>query len=233
MSGHSKWSKIKRAKESKDAKRSNLFTKLSKNITVAARNGSDIDTNFKLRIAVDNAKSFSMPKDNIERSIKKGSGELNSGPIEELIYECYGPGGIAILIKVLTDNKNRTLSNIKYILNKRGGNLSSTGSVLWMFNLKGEIIINKKKLSEEEELKFIELGIEDIIVENNFVKIITSTEDLQKIKEELKDFDILSANIIYIPKEKIKVKDKNKFVSLLNILNEDDDVDKIYTNAYI
>ena len=233
MSGHSKWSTIKRAKEIKDGKKSNLFTKLAKNIAVAARSGSDLDTNFKLRMAVDNAKSFSMPKDNIERAIKKGSGEWDGGPIEELIYEGYGINGTAILMKILTDNKNRTLNNIKYILSKRGGNLGSSGSVLWMFDLKGEIIIDQDKLSDEEELKIIESGAEDIIKKEDHIIIITASDDLQKIKEELKDFKISSSDIAYIPKEKIKVEDEEKLLALLDALDEDDDIDKVYTNADI
>lgn len=211
MSGHSKWSTIKRAKEIKDGKKSNLFTKLAKNIAVAARSGSDLDTNFKLRMAVDNAKSFSMPKDNIERAIKKGSGEWDGGPIEELIYEGYGINGTAILMKILTDNKNRTLNNIKYILSKRGGNLGSSGSVLWMFDLKGEIIIDQDKLSDEEELKIIESGAEDIIKKEDHIIIITASDDLQKIK----------------------VEDEEKLLALLDALDEDDDIDKVYTNADI
>jgi len=233
MSGHSKWSTIKRAKEAKDAKRSNLFTKLAKNIAVAARSGSDLDTNFKLRMAIDNAKSFSMPKDNIERAIKKGSGEWDGGPIEELIYEGYGPSGVAILMKILTDNKNRTLNSVKYILSKRGGNLGGNGSVLWMFDLKGEIVIDQVKLTDEEELKIIESGAEDIIKEGDHIKIITSSDDIQKIKEELKDFKISSSDIVYTPKEKLKIEDEEKLINLLEALDEDDDVDKIYTNVDI
>ncbi len=233
MSGHSKWSTIKRAKDAKDAKRSNLFTKLSKNIVVTARGGSDPDSNFKLKMAIDNAKSFNMPKDNITRAIKKGSGELEGGPIEELIYEGYGPKGVAILMKILTDNKKRTLSNIKYILSKRGGNLGGSGSVLWMFDLKGEIIIEQKELTEEEELKIIELGGEEIIKEGDYIRIITKRDDLQKIKEGLKDFNILSSEIAYIPQEKIKVEDEKKLLNLLEALDEDDDLHKIYTNADI
>ena len=184
-------------------------------------------------MAIDNAKSFSMPKDNIERAVKKGSGEADGGPIEELIYEGYGPNGVAILMKALTDNKNRTLANIKYILNKRGGNLGSSGSVLWMFNLKGEIIIDQKELSEEEELKLIELGVEDIIKGDDYIRIISKTDDIQKIKEELKEFNISSADISYIPKEKIKVEEEEKLLNLLEALDEDDDLDKLYTNADI
>ncbi len=233
MSGHSKWSTIKRAKGAKDAKRSNLFTKLSKNIAVAAKSGSDLESNFKLRIAVDNAKSFSMPKDNIIRAIKRGSGELEGGIIEELIYEGYGPQGTAILIKILTDNKNRTLSNIKYILSKKGGNLGSSGSVLWMFDLKSEIIIDQKELLEKEELKIIEAGAEEILKEENYIKIIAPPDLLPLLKKKLKDFNISSADIAYIPKEKIKILNEKKLLNLLEDLDENEDVDKIYTNVEI
>ena len=146
MSGHSKWSTIKRAKEIKDNKRSGLFTKLSKAISVAARDGSDIDMNFKLKMAVDRAKSLSMPKDNIERAIKRGSGEDSGERIESIIYEGYGPGGVALIIEVLTDNKNRTVSNIKHILSKHNGSLGGNGSVMWMFDAKGQIILKKDKM---------------------------------------------------------------------------------------
>ncbi len=232
MSGHSKWSTIKRAKEIKDNKRSGLFTKLSKAIAVAARDGSDLDMNFKLKMAVDRAKSLSMPKDNIERAIKRGSGEDTSERIESIIYEGYGPDGVALIIEVLTDNKNRTVSNIKHILNKHNGSLG--GSVMWMFDAKGEIILNKKETKDEEELLIIESGAEDIIKNDN-ITIITNLENLEKTKNNLEknSFKIESSAMIYLAKEKVEPKSSEKLLKLLEILDEDDDVNNIYTNADI
>lgn len=234
MSGHSKWATTKRAKEAKDAKRSNLFTKLSKNITVAARAGSDPETNFKLRIAIDKAKGFSMPKDNIERAISKGSGEGDGGQIEDVLYEGYGPGGVAIIMQVFTDNKNRTISNIKHILSKHGGNLGNDGCVQWMFETKGEIILEKEKLSEEEELKIIEAGAEDIEVDGE-VRIISSLEDLEKVKNKLTadGFEVKASDMIYLAKDKVSAKDEEQLIKLLDALDDDDDINNIYTNADI
>lgn len=234
MSGHSKWATTKRAKEAKDAKRSNLFTKLSKNIAVAARGGSDPDANFKLRMAIDKAKAFSMPKDNIERAIAKGSGEGDGGQIEEILYEGFGPGGIAIIMQVLTDNKNRTISNIKHILSKSGGNLGSEGSVKWMFETKGEIILEQEKINDEEELKIIEAGAEDISKDEE-IKIITNLEDLEQVKNKLQEngFDIKSSDMVYLAKDKVEVEDEEKLLKLLDALDDDDDVNNIYTNTDI
>jgi YebC/PmpR family DNA-binding regulatory protein len=234
MSGHSKWSTIKRAKEAKDAKRSNLFTKLSKNIAVAARGGADPDSNFQLRMAIDKAKTMSMPKDNIERAVKKGSGTGEEGQIESLLYEAYGPDGAALIIEILTDNKNRTVSNVKHILSKYNGSLSGNGSVLWMFGMKGEIVLEKSKLTEEEEMQLIEAGAEDIFSEEN-IRIITNIDDLEKAKNYLQaaGFDTKSSEMIYLAKEKVELKDQEKILNLMDALDDDDDVNNIYTNADI
>lgn len=234
MSGHSKWSTIKRAKEAKDAKRSNLFTKLSKNIAVAARGGADLDTNFKLRMAVDKARALSMPKDNIERAIKKGSGTGDEGIIEELLYEAYGPEGVAMIIQILTDNKNRSLSNLKHILSKYNGSLGNTGSVMWMFESKGEIILEQAAISDEDELKIIDAGADDIIKEDE-IKIITSLDSLEEVKNKLQaaGFVAKSSDMIYLAKEKLDIKDDEKLLKLLDVLDDDDDINNIYTNAKI
>ncbi|MBT6691707.1 YebC/PmpR family DNA-binding transcriptional regulator [Candidatus Parcubacteria bacterium] len=234
MSGHSKWSTIKRAKEAKDAKRSNLFTKLSKNIAVAARGGADPDSNFKLRMAIDKAKAMSMPKDNIDRAVKKGSGTGDEGQIESLLYEAYGPDGAALIIEILTDNKNRTVSNVKHILSKHNGSLGGNGSVLWMFEMKGEVILDKSELTEEEEMKLIEAGAEDILVEDK-IRIITNIDDLEKIKNSLQtaNFDVESSEMIYLAKDKVGLKDSEKVLNLMDALDDDDDVNNIYTNADI
>jgi YebC/PmpR family DNA-binding regulatory protein len=236
MSGHSKWATTKRAKETKDARRSGLFTKLAKNIMVAARAGVDSEMNFKLRIAIDKARAYSMPKDNIARAIKSGSGLGEGAQIESLVYEAYGPGGTALIIEALTDNKNRAVANLKHILAKHNGNLASSGSVLWMFERKGEIIINKDRPSEEEELQIIEAGAEDLAVDNEGeVKVITNLENLEKVKNNLqnKGFVIQSSELIYVPKEKLKVAKAEPLLNLLDALDDDDDVNNIYTNVDI
>jgi len=233
MSGHSKWATTKRAKAVVDAKRSSLFTKLSKNIAVAARAGTDPDTNFKLRMVIDKARVFNMPKDNIERAIKRGSGE-GGGQIESFLYEGFGPGGAALIIEVLTDNKNRTVSNLKHILSKHGGSFANEGSVRWMFDTKGQIFLKQDKLSEDQELKIIEAGAEDIIVEDN-VKIITFFDALEKVKNSLQaqGFIVDSSEIVYLAKDKVRVEDPEQLIKLLDDLDDDDDVNNIYTNTDI
>jgi len=235
MSGHSKWATTKRAKEAKDAKRSNLFTKLSKNISVAARSGADLDTNFKLRMAVDKAKAYSMPKDNIDRAIKKGSGEADGDQIESYLYEGFGPGGVALIVEVLTDNKNRTVSNLKHIFSKHGGNLGGDGSVQWMFEVKGQIVLAKANLSDEEEMKIIDAGAEDIESSDEKIIVITKLEDLENIKNKLQDFDfeVESSEMTYVPKDKLVPEKEEQLLNLLDALDDDDDVNNIYTNTDI
>lgn len=234
MSGHSKWATIKRAKEGKDAKRSNVFTKLSKNISVAARSGADPDTNFKLRIAIDKARAGNMPKDNIERAIKKGSGDTDGAQIESIMYEAYGPGGVAIIIEALTDNKNRTVSEIKHILSKHNGNLGASGSVMWMFEAKGELVLVQDTLNEDEELKLIEAGAEDILQEDE-IKIICAIDDLEVVKNKIleRKFEIKSSDMTYIAKDKVVPTEPEKILNLFDALDDNDDVNNMYANADI
>ncbi|MBT4209648.1 MAG: YebC/PmpR family DNA-binding transcriptional regulator [Candidatus Komeilibacteria bacterium] len=235
MSGHSKWSTIKRAKEGKDAKRSNLFTKLSKNIAVAARDGADPEMNFKLRMAIDKARSLSMPKDNIERAIKKGSGDDDSARIESYLYEGYGPGGVALIVEILTDNKNRSVSNLKHILTKHGGNLGGDGSVQWMFATKGQISLDKASLNDDEEMQIIEAGAEDIDTSDEKIKVITALDNLEAVKNKLQEssFEVESSEMIYLAKEKVVPTKEEQLLNLMNSLDDDDDVNNIYTNAEI
>jgi len=235
MSGHSKWATTKRAKEGKDAKRSSLFTKLSKNIAVAARGGADPEMNFKLRMAIDKAKAFSMPKDNIDRAIKKGGGDDGGAKIESHVYEGYGPGGVALIIEVLTDNKNRTVSNLKHILSKHGGNLGADGSVQWMFEIRGQIVLNKASLKEEEELQIIEAGAEDIDSDDEKIQVITNLDNLELIKNRLQKlgFELESSEMVYRPKEKVTVSKEEQLLKLMDALDDDDDVNNIYINADI
>lgn len=239
MSGHSKWSQIKRQKAVTDQKRGNLFTKLANAITIAVkRGGKDQNSNFKLRLAVEKAKSANMPNNNIERAIKRGSGELEGITLEEVIYEAFGPNGIAIIIEATTDNKNRTTSSIRNIITKYQGNLGNSGSVMWMFDKKGVIRILKNNIKNKEdfELKIIDTGADDIIEEEEGFTILTKVENLAYLKELIEKENIIleSAEIELIPQNKIIVESesiKNKINKLLEELEENDDVNNYFTNA--
>lgn len=231
MSGHSKWATTKRQKSATDAKRSQMFTKLTNLITIAARSGTNPEANFKLRMAIDQAKAFSLPKDNIERAIKRGSGELAGEHLEEITYEGFGPGKIAVIVEGVTDNKNRTFSTIKHLFNEFGGNLASSGSVLWQFERKGLIILNLLTLTEAEQLEIIEAGAEDLQEQDQQILIYTKPENLEAVKNTLKNFPISEANLIWLAKEKINVKNKNKIEEFFEKLDSLDEVNNIYTNA--
>jgi YebC/PmpR family DNA-binding regulatory protein len=239
MSGHSKWATTKRAKFATDAKRASLFTKLARVITVAAREkGSDPDTNFSLRLAIEKARAANMPKENIERSIKRGLGEIKGAIIEELTYEGFGPGGTALIIKCLSDNKNRTAADIKHLLSRFGGSLGSPNSVLWQFEQKGVIRLEKEKLAgknlDELELQLIDLGAQDIAKADDSWIIYTRPEDLQKVSNNLKTLGLENdfAEIEYVPKEKISLTTElmQKNQALFEALDEAEDVDDYYTN---
>jgi YebC/PmpR family DNA-binding regulatory protein len=240
MSGHSKWHNIQARKGKQDAKRSSMFSKYSKAITVAAqRGGGDPETNFSLRLAIDKAKEVSMPKDNIDRAIKKGTGEAGDGvQIEEVLYEAYGPGGVAIVIKCLTDNRNRTSADIKYLLSKNGGTLGGSGSVMWMFDLLGLIQLEESKLPGDRdafELDLIEAGAEDISVEDGQVEIKTKVENFSKVLNKLKALSIEAddSSLRYIAKEEVAISDevRDQISKLFELLEENDDVEDYYTNA--
>lgn len=231
MSGHSKWATTKHKKAIVDAKRSSLFTKLAKIITIAARDGDDPSMNFKLRMAVDKAKSFSMPKDNIERAIEKGAGTGDSGPLEEIMYEGYGPEGIALIMEIVTDNRNRVASEIRHILSKNNGSLGESNSVMWQFDRKGVIYLKNKTITEEQELEIIDAGAEDIKKEEE-IQVITAMEDLQKVQEKLEGkFEIDNAELEYLPKNTVLVQDKDKVEKLFEALDENDDINNFYSNA--
>jgi len=240
MSGHSKWSTIKRAKEVKDAKRGNIFTKLGNNITAAARQGGDPEMNFSLRMAMDKAKSANMPKDNIERSIKRGTGELGGAQIEELIYEGFGPVKTGFIIQMVTDNKNRSAAEIRHIFTKYGGSLGATNSVSWNFKHLGVIRIIKENLPDdmdELELDLIDVGADDIQKEEEGVTILTAIENLQKIKKLLdeKNVKVESAEIEYIAKDEKNVseEEKKKIEQFIEALEENDDINNYYTDVNI
>jgi YebC/PmpR family DNA-binding regulatory protein len=240
MSGHSKWATTKRKKWAVDAKRSSLFTKLANGITIAARNGGDPSMNFALRLAVDRAKAASMPKENIERAIKRGTGELGGAAIEEIIYEGYGPGGVAILIQCLTDNRQRTVSNIRSLFNKFAGSLAEAGSVAYLFEKKGQIIISQSanqlaNLSADklEEL-IIESGAENYDFEDGQYLVYTRFEDLQKVVDFFQQNELIfdSSEIIYLPKTTIKIDEskQSSLDNLLDALDDNDDIANVYAN---
>ena len=234
MSGHSKWSTIKRKKGLADAKRGAVFTKLGNLITIAAKDkGGDLDTNFSLRMAVDKAKSANMPKDNIEKAIKRGTGELEGGQILELLYEGIGPANTQYIVKAITDNKNRSASEIRHIFSKHGGSLSA---VLWNFNQKGVIrILNDNfSIDDDKEMGLIELGAEDIQKEDEGITIISNIRDLQNLKKYFDDKEVEteSAEIEYLAKDTIKLNetDHEKTDKLEDALDECEDIGNYYSN---
>jgi len=234
MSGHSKWATIKRAKATIDAKKGAIFTKLSNIITVAAKEkGGDLDTNFALRLAVEKAKQANMPKDNIEKAIKRGTGELEGGQILELIYEGFGPEKSQFIVKSLTDNKNRSASQIRHLFTKYGGSL---GSVLWNFEQKGVVRISEINFKVSNlELDLIENGAQDIIEEDEGITIYTNVEDLNKLKTFLdkKEINTESADIEHVAKEEQNVEGetKEKIENFINELDDCEDVSDYYTNV--
>ncbi len=234
MSGHSKWATTKRAKAVTDAKRASQFTRLSHAVTLAAREkGGDPSINFSLRLAIEKARSGNMPKENIERAVKRGTGELEGYHVEEIFYEGYGPGGVACIVKVLTDNKNRSVSEIKHIFIKHGGSLGGAHSVLWMFKKRGSIGI-QGTLPQDMELKLIELGVCDSEQSDDGILLITLPEHLQCIKEELEKNGIIPeyVELEYHPNTTITVNPETRAMlqKLFAALEDLDDVVDYYTN---
>ncbi len=237
MSGHSKWSTIKRKKGAIDAKRGKIFTKIIKEITLAARlGGGDIEGNARLRQAVMAAKEENMPKDNIERAIKKGAGGgEGAAAYEEITYEGYGPGGAAVIVDIMTDNKNRTVAEIRHIFSKHGGNLGENGCVSWMFAKKGSIVIDKKAIGEDELLELVlEAGAEDVRTEGSEFEVITEPAAFEAVKKAVDEKGIkhLSASISKIPSNTVKL-DAGKAESMLKMmekLEDNDDVQNVYSN---
>lgn len=236
MSGHSKWSTIKHKKAAKDAKRGKLFTKFIKEITVAARmGGGDLTSNPRLRTAVQTARDNSMPNENIERAIKKGTGELEGVSYEEVSYEGYGPGGAAFLVQVLTDNRNRTVSDIRRMFNKHGGSLGETGCVAWMFDNKGLIVVSKEAVEEEELLALaLEAGAEDMTESDDVFEIVTQPEDFAAVRESLENGKIpmASAEVAMIPKTTTALggKEAEQTLSLTEELEDHDDIQSVAAN---
>lgn len=239
MAGHSKWANIKHKKGKEDARRGKVFTKLIKEITVAARmGGGDPSANPRLRSAILAAKAENMPKDNLERAIKKGTGELEGVNYDEMTYEGYGPGGAAIIVESLTDNKNRAIADIRHIFTKYGGNIGSTGCVSWMFDKKGLIVVDKKTANEELLMEIaIEAGAEDVKDEGDEFEVITAPDDFETVKEALDNAKILcsSAEVTMIPQNYTRIEgtDAEKMIKMMDALDDCDDVQNVHTNADI
>ncbi len=249
MSGHSKWASVKHKKAIVDARKGKLFSKVSKEITVAAKiGGGNPDMNSRLRLAVEKAKEANMPADNIKRAIMKGTGELPGVNYEEIIYEGYGPGGTAMLLEVMTDNKNRTISELRHIMSKHGGSIGETGCVAWMFEKKGYILVDKTDYDEDRLMGIVlDAGAEDLknvpdveatlredsLREENY-EIITAPEDFNKVKEllEKENITLEMSEITLIPKSYIKLEaaDAEKMLKLMDVLEEHDDIQNVYAN---
>lgn len=239
MSGHSKWSQIKRKKGVADVKRGAVFTRLGREISLAAREGGgDQTANFSLRLAVEKARGQNMPKENIERAIKRGTGELNEGgQLEDAIYEGYGPGGTALLVQVLTDNRNRTASEVRHMFTRGGGNLAASNAVAWMFEKKGIIAIENVKNADDLALELIDAGADDVKVDGSLVEAYSAPEQLRAFREALekKKIPITSAELAWISKNPAEVTDEQAVstLKLMESLEEHDDVQKVYTNVEI
>jgi len=239
MSGHSKWSTIKHKKGAADAKRGKIFTKLIKEITVAARmGGGDPEANPRLRKAINDAKAQNMPKDNLERAIKKGTGDLEGVEYEELTYEGYGPGGVAVLVECLTDNKNRTVADVRYIFSKAGGNIGTDGCVSWMFDKKGLISVDKESSDEDTLMEIaLEAGAEDVKDEGDCFEVISDPADFEIVKEAIEAASIKYqvAEITMIPQTQTRVegKEAEQMIKFMDALDDCDDIQKFYSNAEI
>ena len=240
MSGHSKWSTIKRKKGAADAKRGKIFSRLAKELTMAAKDGGgDADMNPKLRTILLKAKSANMPADNIDRAIKKGTGELEGVVYEEIVYEGYAPGGVAVIVEVTTDNKNRSASAVRSLFSKNGGNLAQTGAVSFMFNRSGQFIVSADKVSEDELMELaIEAGAEDFIAQPEYYEIITPIEAYESVAQALagKEIEPDSSELARLPTTTVPVTEKSLAIQvqrLIDALDDDDDVQNVFSNADI
>ncbi len=236
MSGHSKWSSIKHKKAATDAKRGNLFTRFIRELTIAARSGGgDPESNSRLRHAIEGARAVNMPSDNIKKAIQRGTGELEGVNYEEFSYEGYGPGGVAILADAMTDNKNRTVSEVRHVFEKYNGNLGQQGCVSWMFTRKGVILVPQAAIGEDELMEIVlENGAEDMVKEGNSYEITTTTEDFDKVREALKakKLPVESAEIAKVPSTYIKLEGRQaeQMLKLYDKLEELDDIQNVWAN---
>ena len=238
MAGHSKWANIKHKKGREDARRGILFSKLSRMITVAAREGGgDPDMNSDLRLAIQKAKDQNMPNDNIERAIKRGTGEISGVNYERFVYEGYGPGGVALYMEMMSDNRNRTASEIRHILSKHGGNLGETGCVSWMFQRRGQLVVDLDESEFDEDtlmLMAIDAGADDVVREDNLVNIYTEPASLEEVRESLEGEGVkfVSADLAMIPENTIELDadTARKTLKLMDVLEDHDDVQEVYSN---
>jgi YebC/PmpR family DNA-binding regulatory protein len=236
MSGHSKWSKVKHVKAVVDAKRGKTFTKIIKEITVAARiGGGDIDGNPRLRAAVMAAKQSNMPADNIKRAIQKGTGELPGVVYDEITYEGYGPGGVAVLVEAMTDNKNRTVSEMRYVFSRNNGNMGEAGSVSWMFSKKGSIVIDKNAVTEDKLMEVaLEAGADDIQEDSGNFEVLTTPAAFEKVNVALQSnqIPVISSEVAMVPQTWIKLtgKEAQQVLKLVEALEDHDDVQKVWAN---
>ena len=239
MSGHSKWATIKRKKGAADAKRGQVFTKLARELEFAARDGADPNFNFKLRLIIDKAKAENMPKDNIDRAIKRGAGLGGDGSqLEEIVYEGYGPGGAAVFVESLSDNKNRAVSEIRHCFSKCGGNLGAGGCVAWMFDTKGYLVVEKSASDEDRLMETaLEAGAEDVREDGSNFEVITAPEDFEAVKEAIDAAGIpyIDAEVTMLPQNttSLEGKEAEQMIRLMDMLDNCDDVQKVYTNADI
>jgi YebC/PmpR family DNA-binding regulatory protein len=237
MSGHSKWATIKRKKASTDAARGKVFTKIIKEITISARDGGgDPAGNPRLRLAIASAKASNMPQDNITRAIKKGMGELEGVHYEEITYEAYAPHGVAVMIECVTDNRNRTVAELRHMISKQNGNLGESGSVAWMFERKGVVILAKENHTEDELMEVVlDAGADDLKTEDEFFEVISSIENFEKVRKALEDkkYKIESASLQQLAKQLVQLDEKGAadIVRFLEVVEEHDDVQNIFSNA--
>jgi YebC/PmpR family DNA-binding regulatory protein len=238
VAGHSKWANIKRKKAKVDAERGKLFTKISRELFVAARQGGgDPEENFRLRLVMDKARAANMPSDNIQRIIKRATGEAGADSLEEVTYEGYGPGGVAVMISAMTDNRNRSASEIRHVFSKNGGNLGETGCVAWMFKKKGLLVANLDEIGMDEE-GFVDLaiesGAEDFEIDDKIVEVYTEPEDFEEVEKffEAKGIKFSTAEITMLPQNTVKVtgEDAQKVLNLIESLEDLDDVQEVYSN---
>jgi YebC/PmpR family DNA-binding regulatory protein len=235
MSGHSKWATIKHKKAALDAKRGKSFTRIIKEINIAARNGGDPDSNPRLRTAILAAKAVSMPADNIKKAIMRGTGELEGGQIEEVMFEGYGPGGAAVLVNVATDNRNRTVSEIRHMFSKNGGNMGEQGSVAWMFERKSQIFVSSEKIGEDQLMNIVlDAGADDLRNDGDQWEILSAPEAHEAVQKALEaaGIAVAEASIAMVPKNLMKLEGKNAsaMVRLSEALEEHDDVQNVYSN---
>jgi YebC/PmpR family DNA-binding regulatory protein len=239
MSGHSKWSTIKHKKAAQDAKRGKVFTRLAREIVIAAREGGgDPEVNFSLRLAMDKAKAANMPKDNIERAIKRGTGELKGDDLFEVMYEGYAPNGVALLVKALTDNKNRTVSEVRRVFTRLGGTMADAGAVAWQFERKGYVAIAPDGIDQDNIFEVaVEAGADDVLFSDDMIEVLAEVENFQSVRQALQDagIDFETAELSMLPKQTMQLDEKEtlQVMNVIEALEELDDVQQVFSNLEI